>query len=179
MSIISTDRLALIPITPEFIELLLAQEYARAGDLLHVLVPFGWPHDEAAQAGLHIHLQALQEDARELPWRIRLIVPREGREVVGSINLKGLPRENGDVEIGWGVNAEHRGKGIAVEGARAVMEWVFSQVGVKRVIATIPEDNVPSIRVAQRLGMQPTEERKRDLPVWAVSKEVYAPGRRI
>ena len=164
MSIINTARLVLIPITPEFIELLLAREYSRAGELLNVLVPSGWPDNEAAQAGLHIHLQALREDARELLWRIRLIVLREGREVVGSINLKGPPRQNKDVEIGWGVNAEHRGQGIAVEAARAVMGWVFSQQRVKRVIATIPEGNVASIRVAERLGMQPTEERKRDLP---------------
>jgi ribosomal-protein-alanine N-acetyltransferase len=171
MSIISTHRLTLMPTTPEFIELLLAEDYSRAGDLLNVSVPAGWPHDEAAQAGLHIHLQALHEDAGDLLWRIRLMVLREGRKVVGSINLKGPPRDNGDVEIGWGISAEHRRQGLAVEAARAVMEWVFSQEAVKRVIATIPEDNVASIKVAERLGMQRTEERKRDLPVWAVSRE--------
>ena len=63
MIIINTDRATLIRITTEFIELLLAQKYSRAGHLLNVMVPPGGPHNDAAQAGFHIRLQALQEDA--------------------------------------------------------------------------------------------------------------------
>jgi ribosomal-protein-alanine N-acetyltransferase len=110
------------------------------------------------------------EDAREESWRIRLIRLRENRMVIGSVNLKGLPRENGDVEIGWGVSPEYQKRGIATEAARAVIEWAFSQEGVKRVTATIPEDNVASIRVAEHLGMNPTGEKRRGLPVWALTQ---------
>ena len=170
MSIIRTDRTDLIPATPEFVESLITQEYVRAGKLLNAVVPAGWPHDEAARAGLPIHLRAMREDAREEAWRIRLIMLRENRVVIGSVNLKGLPRENGDVEIGWGVSPEYQKQGIATEAARAVIEWVFSQEGVKRVTATIPEDNVVSIRVAEHLGMKPSEEMRRGLWVWALAQ---------
>jgi len=170
MNILHTERLEIVPASAEFIRLLATGEYERASGLLNVFVPFGWPHDDDARAGLHLHLRAMQENALELPWRIRLIVRREGREVIGSINLKGPLRQNGDVEIGWGVNAEHRGQGIAIEAAGAVIAWVFSQAGVKRVVATIPEDNVASMRVAERLGMSLTQERKRDLPMWALRR---------
>jgi RimJ/RimL family protein N-acetyltransferase len=98
-------------------------------------------------------------------------VLQEGRAVVGAITLKGPPRENGDVEIGWGVEGEHRGRGIAVEAARAVIAWVFLEGGVTRVIATIPAENGASLIVAERLRMRPTEERKRDLPVWALRRK--------
>lgn len=170
MNILHTEQLELVPAPAEFIRLLATGEYERASCLLNVFVPVGWPDDDAARAGLHMHLQAMQENALELLWRIRLIVLRESREVIGSINLKGLPRQNGDVEIGWGVSAEHRRQGIAVEAAGAVVAWVFSQAGVKRVIATIPEDNVASMRVAERLGMSLTQERKHDLPMWVLRK---------
>ena len=152
MSIIRTDRIDLLPATPVFVESLIAQEYVRAGNLLNAVVPTGWPHDEAARTGLPIHLQSMRENARERLWRIRLIVLRESRVVIGSVNLKGLPKDNGDVEIGWGVSPEYQKRGIATEAARAAIEWAFSQEGARRVIATIPEDNVASIRVSRTLG---------------------------
>jgi hypothetical protein len=40
-----------------------------------------------------VHLRAMCEDAREESWRIRLIMLRENRIVIGSVNLKGLPRK--------------------------------------------------------------------------------------
>lgn len=165
MDIIRTQRLDLIPAPPKFLELVMAGDRIHASELLGVIVPDGWPVDEAAYAGLPLHLQAMREDERELLWRIRLIVLRKTRRVIGSISLKGPPNENGDVEIGWGVIAEHRGRGIAVEAANAVIRWAVVTANVSRVIATIPENNFASIQVAQRLGFHQTRERKRDLPV--------------
>jgi [ribosomal protein S5]-alanine N-acetyltransferase len=166
MNIIRTERLNLLAPPTEFIELLVANEYVRAGDLLNVIVPDGWPHDEDARAGLSFHLKAIQKNPAELLWRIRLIVLRSNRTVIGSINLKGLPDENGTVEIGWGVNHEYQRQGLAVEASEAVIEWVSSQPKVRRIIATIPADNIASIRMAERLGMKPTGEFRRHLPVW-------------
>jgi [ribosomal protein S5]-alanine N-acetyltransferase len=109
----------------------------------------------------------MEEDASERLWRIRLIVLRSNRTLIGSINLKGPPqRKSGIVEIGWGVTFEYRRQGIAMEATKAVTEWVLSQPGVRRMIATIPDDNPASQSVAKRLGMQRTQEFHRSLPVW-------------
>jgi len=170
VSILQTKRCDLIPAPPEFLELLVANEYRRAGDVIGVIVPVGWPHDADARTGLSIHLRAVQENPTELLWRIRLIVQRPTRILIGSINLKGPPSEDGTVEIGWGVNAEFRCQGIATEASQAVMAWAFEQAGVGRVMATIPADNAASVEVAKRLGMRPTKEIWRGLPVWALSK---------
>ena len=169
MSIIRTDRLDLIPAPTEFLELLVANEYERAGDLLNLTVPDGWPNDDDARAGLSFHLKAIQRNSAELFWRIRLIVLSSNRTLIGSINLKGLPDESGTVEIGWGVSPEYRRRGIAMEASEAVIKWVCSQPKVRRIIATIPTDNRVSIRVAERLGMNATEEPRRNLPVWELN----------
>ena len=166
MGIIRTDRLDLIPAPTDFIELLVASEYRRAGDLLNVTIPDGWPHDNDARTGLSFHLQAIRRDPLELLWRIRLIVLRSNRSVIGSVNLKGPPDGSGAVEIGWGVSPEHRRQGIAVEASEAVIGWVRSQPKVRRIMAAIPADNVASIRVAERLGMGVTGDFCRNLPVW-------------
>ena len=167
MDILQTPRLDLLPATSEFLKMLIAEEYALAGELLDVTVPEGWPFEEAPRTGLPIHLAAIEEDPAEYLWRIRLIVLRSTRTVIGSINLKGPPeRKGGIVEIGWGVSVKYRQQGIAREAAQAVIDWVLSQPGVRRMIATIPDDNLASKALAKRLGMQRTQEFHRSLPVW-------------
>ena len=161
----------LIPASAEFLKLLVGKEYVRAGELLGVIVPKGWPDDEEAIAGLSWHLKAIRRNPDEALWRVRLIVWRSNRTVIGSINLKGLPDESGTVEIGWGLSEPFRRRGIATEAARAVIKWSFGQSGVKRVIATVPGDNRASERVAERVGMYRTGELKRGLPVWAIKRE--------
>jgi RimJ/RimL family protein N-acetyltransferase len=170
MDILQTPRLDLLPATSEFLKMLIAEEYTLASELLDVTVPEGWPFEEAPRGGLSIHLAAIEEDPSEYLWRIRLIVLRSTRTVIGSINLKGPPeRKDGIVEIGWGVSFEHRQQGIAREAAQAVIDWVLSRSGVKRVIATIPDDNLASKKLAKRLGMRCTQEIHRNLPVWELS----------
>lgn len=166
------DTVEIIPALPEFIKLLVANEHSRAGELMNVVVPNGWPNDPDAIAGLSWHLKAIERDSNELLWRIRLIVLRSNRTVIGSINLKGPPDRDGVVEIGWGITQDYRGRGIATKATEAVIQWAFSQPGVKRVIAMIPNDNIKSERVAQRLGMRQTGDTQRGLPVWAKAKGV-------
>jgi ribosomal-protein-alanine N-acetyltransferase len=116
----------------------------------------------------------LDQQPEDVLWRIRLIVMKSTRKVIGSINLKGPPDENGTVEIGWRVNEDQRRRGIATRATNAVMKWVFTQPGIERVIATVPMDNVASRHVAQQVWMRETSELRRGLPVWELGKEAWA-----
>lgn len=167
MTFTQDETIEIIPASPGFIKLLIANEHARAGESINVVVPNEWPYDPDAIAGLSWHLKAIERDPNELLWRIRLVVLQSNRTVIGSINLKGMPDKEGTVEIGWGISEEYRHRGIATRATEAVMWWAFSQPGVKRVIATIPGNNIRSERVAQRLGMRRTGEMRRELPIWA------------
>ena len=94
---IETERLLLVALGPEDIEALIA------GDLERVSLLTGFtflPEDPKLGVDLSWHLRALQADSKQLPWRIRVIVERCSNTVVGSINLKGPPDGDGDVEIG-------------------------------------------------------------------------------
>lgn len=59
-----------------------------------------------------------------------------------------------DVEIGWRLVRSAWGRGIAIEAARAVVAHAFETVRLPRVIADIAAENHPSLRVAEKLGMQ-------------------------
>jgi RimJ/RimL family protein N-acetyltransferase len=77
----------------------------------------------------------------------------DGR-VVGNVGLKPLTvpwPEPGDIEIGWLVAHEEWGQGYAVEAAAAALEQGLRLA--PRVIAMIAPRNLPSVRVAERIGM--------------------------
>jgi [ribosomal protein S5]-alanine N-acetyltransferase len=105
-------------------------------------------------------------------WRIRVIVERCSNTVVRSINLKGPPGADGDVEIGWGLIENSRRKGYATEASIAVLNWVVQQPGVSSISATIPDDNYPSQRLAARLGLIRTSESRRNLPLWKCDRNL-------
>lgn len=55
-------------------------------------------------------------------------------------------------EVGWGLHPDAQGKGYAVEGATATIDWAFDHLGWTEVIHTIAPANTASVRVAERLG---------------------------
>jgi ribosomal-protein-alanine N-acetyltransferase len=165
---IETERLLLVCLLPEDIEALIA------GDAKRVALQTGFtfpPDDPNRGVDLSWHLRALRTDRTQLAWRIRVIVERSSNTVVGSINLKGPPNADGDVEIGWGLNENARRKGYATEASAAVINWAIKRRGVTSVSATIPDDNYASQRVAARLGLVRTNDMRRNLPVWRCDRK--------
>ena len=55
-------------------------------------------------------------------------------------------------EVGWGIDRAYRGKGYAVEAARASIDWVFATFEIDEIIHCIEASNEPSKSVARRLG---------------------------
>src|SRR5262245_52429206 len=54
------------------------------------------------------------------------LVHRASGSVVGRCSFKGPPDGDGVVEIAYGVNPEHEGKGYATEAAGALTSYAFS-----------------------------------------------------
>lgn len=162
-----TPRLVLIPASIAVIQAVLDEQYELAGALEGVTVPRDWPGNADALAALPIHLAAMRRDLEQLPWRFRLIVRLRDRLVIGSIDLKGTPRE-GVVEIGWGLIESARRSGYAREAAKAVVDWLATRREVQRITAAIAPTNLASINIAEHLGMAMTSTLYRGLPVYSV-----------
>jgi uncharacterized protein (TIGR02246 family) len=167
---LETARLVLVTLRPVEIEALIAGDVERASEQTGAVFPAGWPNDRDARDGLSWHLRALQSDPNQRAWRIRVIVERASNRVIGSINLKGPPGDEGDVEIGWGLIEEARGRGYALEAASAVMAWAGRQPAVTSISATVPDDNERSQRLAARLGLVRCGLTRRHLPLWTKGK---------
>ena len=57
-----------------------------------------------------------------------------------------------DPEIGWAVDPDRWGEGIATEAGGACVEWSFGELGFPRVVSIATEANVASRRVMAKLG---------------------------
>lgn len=57
-----------------------------------------------------------------------------------------------EVELGYWLLPDMQGKGFAIEAAQAVLSFAFQQSKLKTLVSYIDETNVPSIRLAERLG---------------------------
>jgi RimJ/RimL family protein N-acetyltransferase len=58
------------------------------------------------------------------------------------------------VEIGWRLAAEHWGRGLATEGARAVLRYGFEGLRLKQIVSFTVPANTKSRRVMEKLGMR-------------------------
>jgi RimJ/RimL family protein N-acetyltransferase len=62
------------------------------------------------------------------------------------------------VEVGWRLSPGEWGKGYATEGASAALDEAFTTLGLDTVCSIPQSDNPPSVRVAERLGMELLQE---------------------
>lgn len=85
------------------------------------------------------------------PWLIAL----KNGTCIGDVCFKGLG-DDGAVEIGYGINPPHEGKGYATEAVDAMVHWAFRQPGVVRVEAETEPGNAASQRVLAKCGFRTT-----------------------
>ena len=69
---------------------------------------------------------------------------------IGFWNPEGWP----GFELGWMLRRSFWGRGYATEGARAALQFAFTQLEQPHVISLIHPENAASIRVAKRLGQR-------------------------
>ena len=81
------------------------------------------------------------------------VTRRASQDVIGEVLLKWAPG-TGQTEVGYGFRPEVAGAGYATEAVRAALGLAFETYGFHRVFARIDEENVPSARVCERLGMR-------------------------
>lgn len=83
------------------------------------------------------------------------VVTKQNQSVIGYCGLFFFPDVNGqpEVEIGYRFRRSAWGHGYATEAVRAVRDYAFYTLGMKRLIAIIDPSNIASIRVATKIGM--------------------------
>jgi RimJ/RimL family protein N-acetyltransferase len=72
--------------------------------------------------------------------------------LVGSFALD--PTGDGEYEVGWGLGRQWWGKGLATEGARALIDAAFTELAAHRIWAGTMAVNTRSRQVMERCGLR-------------------------
>jgi len=150
---IRTNRLALVPLSPVFLDALLGGRRDDAEAALGLELPAGWP-DRHDLGFLELRRNQARADPAREEWLPRAIALE--RRMIGHIGFHGPPginarREPEAVEVGYTVFPAHRRRGYAREAVHALLAWAREQ-GVDHFIASVAPHNEPSLRLVRRLG---------------------------
>lgn len=162
---LQTERLFLIPYSPEIIEMISGDKMALS-KRWGWEVPGDWPWSEVVDA-LPFFAQ-LASDPTQLGWGAWLIIEAEHHRIIGDAGFGGKPDADGRVEMGYNIVKADRQQGYGFEAVQALVNWAKSQPKLKKIVATCPVENIASIRIVEKLGMecvQTTEE----LSTWELS----------
>lgn len=110
---------------------------------------------DAAEIARRLETEWFRAEPREDGEHVTLGVERRDTgELVGDVILFLRSREHGNGEIGWVFSPAVAGRGYATEAARAMLDWAFGPLGLRRVTARLDELNTASARLCERLGMR-------------------------
>lgn len=99
--------------------------------------------------------EALTEELNGTPETYTLwpVVEKSSGEVIGDCGL--LEKEQDgrkDIELVYVIGSAHQRRGFGFEAASAIRDYAFRRLGLERLVALIEPSNVPSQRLAEKLG---------------------------
>ena len=78
------------------------------------------------------------------------IIWKEHNKMVGDLCFFGVPNENGEIEIGYGIYEGFRKRGLMTEAVGAVIKWAEEQPGIRAIIAGTEKSNADSYAILKR-----------------------------
>jgi [ribosomal protein S5]-alanine N-acetyltransferase len=166
--ILETPRLILRPFREEDIERL-AELMANRDFMRFSLGPYTHKQTKA------VLQKFLSWNKARLPSPFAVVL-RENNDVLGYCGFLHHAELPGEVEIGYRLDRAYWNRGLITEGARVVRDYAFVGLQLPRVISLIHPENVPSRRVAEKIGLMPEREitfRGFPTTVFALSREQW------
>lgn len=130
------------------------EPFARMGQDVKVMEFFPKLLTHAESAALIARIQAKFSQEGFCFFAVEL---KSTAEFIGFIGLS-IPSFQAHftpcVEIGWRLAAKYWGYGYASEGAQKCLEIGFKQLKLREIVSFAVKDNLNSIKVMQKIGMQ-------------------------
>jgi RimJ/RimL family protein N-acetyltransferase len=86
-------------------------------------------------------------------WVQLSVTERDSGRLVGDVGLSPADGEPGVIKVGYTISPVFQGRGYATEAVGALVDYAFDTLGADVVRAYASVDNVPSVRVAEKVGM--------------------------
>jgi RimJ/RimL family protein N-acetyltransferase len=160
--LLETERLVLRRFTAEDVDLLVALDSDPAVTRF-VTGGAPTPRDEVEREWLPAFLAAYERGAG---YGFFAAEEKPGRAFVGWFHLRPAPDAPRDApELGYRLARSAWGRGLATEGARALVHHAFADLGARRVVAECMAVHQASRRVMEKAGLRLVREFHADWPV--------------
>jgi ribosomal-protein-alanine N-acetyltransferase len=116
---------------------------------------------ERAQRAIRMKIAKMANAEQiQTPWfTYWLMVIRDIPFGAGLAGFKGFPNQNGEAEIGYGVDPNFQGKGYTTEAVQCLITWAFQESACLAVVARDTKKwNLASLRILEKVGMKVYEE---------------------
>ena len=100
------------------------------------------------------YLRFIQDRYRSGLFRDWAVVLKDTGRMIGTCGFTSIDSKNETGEIGYVLNPDYRGHGLAPEAARQVIRFGFLNLGLHRIEVHIMQGNDASFRVAEKLDMR-------------------------
>lgn len=151
MNSLITDRLELIPLNAEYLRLL-----TENIPTLEIKLNCSYQAEPMEVFFREIvvgQLLITEQDPENYVWHsFWLILRKSDRVIVGLIDFKDVPNNQGEVEIGYGLGESFEYNGYMTESVKEICKWAKEQDGVSHIIAETDIDGYASQRILQRCG---------------------------
>ena len=81
------------------------------------------------------------------------VIRKSDRAFIGLCGIRSLPGHSAP-DLGYRLKSQYWGSGYATEAAGSVLHFALNVLGHNRVVAVVMKDNIGSIRVLEKIGMQ-------------------------
>ena len=101
-----------------------------------------------------------QKQSPRIKFQFAITLKSDG-QLIGNCGVRRNSSESPEGDMGYELDPKHWGNGYATEAARAVMQFGFSRMNLRRISAWCVAENVGSARVLEKLGMQLKARRRK------------------
>jgi RimJ/RimL family protein N-acetyltransferase len=145
---IETERLVLRRSRPEDAETISGY---RSDPEVHRMQ--GWERTDPEGVRVDIEEMSARSPGEPGGWVQFSVRERDTDLLVGDVGISLADGEPGVVKVGYTISPSVQGRGYATEAVGALVDYAFETLGADVVRAYASADNLPSIRVAEKVGM--------------------------
>lgn len=116
----------------------------------------GWGQTTAEEVRAAIEEMLPREPGVE-DWVQFSVFERSSGHLVGDVGLSPSRSEPAVIKIGYTIDPAHQGRGYGTEAVRALVDFIFATLDPPVVRMYADADNIPSIRLAEKVGMRHME----------------------
>ena len=115
-----------------------------------------YPWTERTETDVQNFVQMFLDDQQARPrtkFQLATTLKSDGK-LIGNCGIRINDPAQREANIGYELDSRYWGQGYAVEAARAILEFGFAGLAMRRIWAECIADNVGSARVLEKLGMR-------------------------